>query len=367
MQLFIVTLHIFAIFNQIVMALILWLRKNNTLANKILGLIIIIPVFPFINNLLVYLDKIGPVFFLLYFNASIGLLFGPALLYYFNLMIGREIKFKAKHFVHFIPSLITTIMSLSLLFLNDEEKAAIITRVRSGTDNVTNILSLALLLHILFYLFLSWRMQKKHFLDVQSFYTDFEHTRYRWVRKFIRWLVVLNFLFIAAYLIPALFAPGLMMYADLVAAPFLTFLIYLFILIADFSNQAVFTDAEYKVYEKELAPFNEYIEESVNNQKYGSSALKEEVIVDIQGKLSNLLKEQKPYLDKELNLNKLADLTGVSSHQLSQFINRTHNKKFYDFINFYRVEEAKLLLMDSSRNQFKFIYERWSQLVCFSC
>ena len=58
-------------------------------------------------------------------------------------------------------------------------------------------------------------------------------------------------------------------------------------------------------------------------------------------------------VNNELNINKLANSIGVSSHQLSQFINRTYDKKFYDFINFYRVEEAKVLLTDTSKNNLK--------------
>lgn len=345
MHLFIVTLHIFAIFNQLLMALILWLRKNNTLANKILGLIILIPVFAFVNNLLVYLGEIQPVVIILYLNAAIGLLFGPALLYYFHLMLGKKIKLNWKHIVHLIPSFVAIIISLPLLFLKSEEKEALILRVKGGTDDVSNILSLALLIHILFYLYLSWRIQKKHYADVQSYFTDMEHTRYHWVRKFILWLVFLNILFIVSYAVPAVFAPELMKYADLVATPLLTFLIYLFIFIAGFNNHAVFTTTEFVMYEKELIPFNQFVEEQDDKNKYGDSILKEELIEEIDAKLVRLLNEEKPYLDKELNLNKLANLIGISSHQLSQFINRKYNKNYFDFINSYRVEEAKTKLL----------------------
>ncbi len=353
MRTFIITLHMLTIFNHFLMALILWLRKNNTRANKILGVIIILPTFPFISNLLVYLDKITPVYIFIYISLSIGLLFGPCLLYYFNLMLGRTLQFNRKQLLHFIPSLLAVIVSLSQLFLSHEQKMALIAGIKGGTDDIANILSFFLLLHILSYLFLSWRMQKKHFKELTSFYTDLEHTRYLWVKKFIRWLIILNILFIIAYSIPPIFAPHLMPYADLVAAPSLTFLIYLFIMITGFTNHAVFTDTEYKKYTEELIPFNEYVKETNDQKKYGSATLKEDVIETIREKLLQVLKEHKPYLDKELSLNKLAGSIGINSNQLSQFINRTYHQNFYDFINSYRVEEAKVLLINPDTQNLK--------------
>ncbi len=323
------------------MALILWIRKNNTLANKIIGLIIFIPVVAFTSNLLIYLEIIYPVFILIYLNVAVGLLFGPALLYYFNLMIGKKIKLKWKHLLHLIPSFVAVVVSLPLLFLNQEEKTELLTLVKAGTDDTTNILGLALLLHILSYLFLSWNMQKKHYADVKSFFTGIGHIRYHWIRKFILWLMILNVLFIVAYLIPVIFSPGLMMYADLVATPLLTFLIYLFILITGFSNQAIFTGTQYEVYTKELLPFNEYVEEADSRKKYVTSSLKESQIDELHLELLTHITESKLYFSPDLTIKKLADNLGFQQHHLSQVINQKVNMNFFDFINSYRVEEAK--------------------------
>lgn len=335
------------------MSLILGLRKNNTRANKILALIIVLPAGAFFTNLLVYLDQIGTMFILVYFNVAISLLFGPSLLYYFNLMLGRKVVFQNKQVLHLVPSLVVGIIGLSLISLNTQERDALLDRIRAGTDDMSNILSLVLLIHILSYLFMSWKMQQQHFKDVTSFYTDLEHTKYRWVKLFISSLIGINVLFILCYLLPALFAPHLMMYTDLMVTPFLTFLIYLFIMITGFNNQAVFSDTEYTAYANGLVPFNAYVKETEEGKKYGNAALKEEVLTDIEERLQKILKEQKPYLDKELSINKLSESIGISSHQLSQFINRTYEKNFYDFVNFYRVEETKSLLIDPSNGHFK--------------
>ena len=53
---------------------------------------------------------------------------------------------------------------------------------------------------------------------------------------------------------------------------------------------------------------------------------------------------QKPYLDTELNIFKLAQLHGSSVHELSALINKGFHENFNQFVNRYRVEESKKLL-----------------------
>ncbi len=58
----------------------------------------------------------------------------------------------------------------------------------------------------------------------------------------------------------------------------------------------------------------------------------------------------KPYLKSDLKISELADSLTVPYYQLSQLINDEFLVNFYDFINKYRVEEAKKLLIEDTRN-----------------
>jgi len=60
---------------------------------------------------------------------------------------------------------------------------------------------------------------------------------------------------------------------------------------------------------------------------------------------------QKPYLDSELNLIKLAELIGITPHQLSYIVNTGFNENFFQYINTYRVEKAKELLLQEEMNK----------------
>ncbi len=58
-------------------------------------------------------------------------------------------------------------------------------------------------------------------------------------------------------------------------------------------------------------------------------------------KLKTVLKNEKPYLEPDLTLAKLADLIQISDKELSALLNQHMNISFFDIINKYRVDEVK--------------------------
>ncbi len=54
----------------------------------------------------------------------------------------------------------------------------------------------------------------------------------------------------------------------------------------------------------------------------------------------------KPYLTPSLTLDKLSQMIDVPSRTLSQIINRQFNCNFFEFVNIYRIEEAKVILLN---------------------
>jgi len=56
---------------------------------------------------------------------------------------------------------------------------------------------------------------------------------------------------------------------------------------------------------------------------------------------------EKPYLNSSLTLEQLASQLQLQPRLLSTIINRHFGKNFFEFINGYRIEEAKRLLRSS--------------------
>ncbi len=83
--------------------------------------------------------------------------------------------------------------------------------------------------------------------------------------------------------------------------------------------------------------------------KYGNSKLSYEEGKRYFDKIEQLLRDQKLYLQADLSLQTLAKAVGVSPRQVSETINRFSDRNFANYINSYRVEEAKTLLKSTDK------------------
>ena len=72
-------------------------------------------------------------------------------------------------------------------------------------------------------------------------------------------------------------------------------------------------------------------------------------------KLLKIMREEKLYQNTELNMTLLAEKTGLSNGYLSQIINQKEGKNFFDFVNYYRIEEVKQKLNDAAFNHYSIL------------
>lgn len=98
---------------------------------------------------------------------------------------------------------------------------------------------------------------------------------------------------------------------------------------------------------------NELLEndELVNsNDKYQRSALDQNRSERLANKLNSAMQTEKLYLDSSLTLHKVANHLSVSPNYISQVLNETMNTKFFDFVNQWRIEEAKPKLLNDNQS-----------------
>lgn len=81
--------------------------------------------------------------------------------------------------------------------------------------------------------------------------------------------------------------------------------------------------------------------------KYRKTGLSPVLSREMAAKLRRIMDEEKPYLNTKLRMDDLAGLLGLSRNNTSQVINEHFDRSFFDFINEYRVETAKKLLLES--------------------
>jgi AraC-like DNA-binding protein len=87
-------------------------------------------------------------------------------------------------------------------------------------------------------------------------------------------------------------------------------------------------------------------------KKYEWSTLTPERSERYLNKLLQHMERVKPFTDRELTMQKLAKQVSIPPHHLSQTINEQLGKSFSDFINSYRVAEAKRRLLDPSKSHY---------------
>ncbi len=162
------------------------------------------------------------------------------------------------------------------------------------------------------------------------------------------WFSTLNLLFL-------LFAISWAVYAFLARADVLTdqqdYIITLtMILFVTFQAYLVHNKPEVLIDWKKLKNAKLFI-------KYGKTGMSDSVSLEYKEKLANLMRFEKPYLNPELKLDDLAQMLGISRHHASQVINQHFDKGFFDFINEYRIEEAKSILVKEKNIEYLNIME----------
>lgn len=94
---------------------------------------------------------------------------------------------------------------------------------------------------------------------------------------------------------------------------------------------------------------------AVPAKKYEKSTLTDERSDVYLKKLLLVMETEKPYTDGDLTLAKLASKLSMSAHHLSQIINERLKQNFFDFVNTYRVEEAKRKLIDPAKKHYSLL------------
>lgn len=196
--------------------------------------------------------------------------------------------------------------------------------------------------HVLFSLFLgqamffsviSYLAIVKHQKTVLQYSSDTESVNLFWMERI---LVILLLLVVISLIYNVLFNPG---YMNL----FMNILFLVLILYISF----------YSLRQKEVFPFSETAFEEVLLIDAETALDKDKIkiipdseLIEWKNRLNQFMLSRKPFLDPELNLVKLASLFGTSPHRLSYIINSAYNINFSIFINNYRIDEAKTLLLN---------------------
>ncbi|MCT2406482.1 AraC family transcriptional regulator [Chryseobacterium antibioticum] len=202
-------------------------------------------------------------------------------------------------------------------------------------NSIFNYVFIGLILfQALFYTGLSYFTIRKHKKRIQQFSANTEGINLNW----LEYITIIIFIINIAYVVYNLSY-------DSKALNF--FINTAFLLVIYFVGY-------YSLKQKEIYPLEEKqreelisIDENPEAAEVKKKLISDEEVSKIKNQLEEIMTQQKPYLDSELNLIRLSELLFISTHHLSYVINTGFKKNFFQYVNEYRIDYAKKLLKDS--------------------
>jgi len=260
-------------------------------------------------------------------SSSFILLYGPLLFLYVNDFVGKSRKYDI---LHFVPFLVYNLSLANFYLISDyNQKIQLI----SDYHVLVVVLSVLKSSIIIGYTILSLVLIQRRGYDIKNYYSNTQEVDLRWLR-----FLILSIIFLLIFV----FVARLLDFWDLYAAG-TNFEIIAFVGLSIW----IFLLGYYGL--KKVPVFSNY--PSIPHQiKYAKTRIDDHRAKESANKLSILMAEKRPYLDKQLTLAKLADMLNLPVHHLSQIINDRFQQNFYEFVNSYRVKEMEKLMRDPTNN-----------------
>ncbi|WP_109301786.1 helix-turn-helix domain-containing protein [Aquimarina sp. AU474] len=262
-------------------------------------------------------------------------LLGPLTLYYFLSITDITWKWKTKSLIHFLPFILFVVIiplcsddiinkrqvDYGMLSVFDHRKKSI-----SLLQYMYSFIFIIQFVHLGVYLF-------KNIKRIKT-YTETIKSEYATVDIGIKWARVFNMILIIVLLFSILF-----LYILLVTDIYRRYLDYIYVL----PIGSLFFLISYSLMNTDWKSIDQNIE------KYAKSSLKTENIIAYVKQLNLLMGDKKIYLNNEIRLLDVAKQMDIPSHHVSQIINEHFKSSFFDFINKYRVEEAKNRIVENPK------------------
>ena len=272
---------------------------------------------------------------LLYYTPIDGIFLlsmGPCLYFYVLSVLNKPIlvfrTINLLHLVSFIPYLLFCIYFLTLPF--QQRIDWLILDFNAGTSEM-NWLNGIIYSQTVTYLLLSYKLVNKQLKSTSII--EFEKTQFNigWLKVYL----IINICFITITL------PLCFFIANERTS----------IIIGQLAMDIQFIYMFFKwTLHNDFALIDNHVESSIDN--YSESAtisnrltLNDDIISEQLTKLQTYMDEFKPYLNEACNIQKVSEETGIPLYRLSNLLNSQLHNTFPDFINEYRINSAKRILL----------------------
>ena len=238
--------------------------------------------------------------------------------------------FNKKDLWHFLPALSITLLSIPTFISPSEAQIRDIYAAVTIYDIIANLILIIIPLFI--YWFLAYRKLMQHQRHIRLFSSSLENIDLAWLRYLLWGLAGMILIFLNEMLN---FFPILARFSSILYGFSVYYLAYFTL-----KQDEIFAEKP-----QEILEIKTLIEESEESTVVKKQLLASDQLQVLKQTLVKLMEDRKPYLDSTLSLSKLAQLMQLSTHELSYLINEGFDDNFFSFVNRYRIEESKRILM----------------------
>lgn len=319
---------------------LLILRHGNRVANRFLAVFLAafaVQLFDEFMGVARFYDQVPD---LVALKWTTTLLYGPCLYLYCRAMTSTEpFRIGRMTWLHFLLPATRPPLAVPFFALPEDRKLAFIygqfepaganeelLAWIAGTGTWVNVVQIGV------YVVWSYVVLTRHRREIRDQFSYLERVNLRW----LRFLVISYGLIFLSGVFLFLGADALNIVQEVSIGTYLLFIVVVYAIgFMGLRQPEIFT---------RLIPAADATSNNIASRKYRKSALSTEARQNVLTRLQAYMRKERPYLDNELTLPQLAQGIDVPSHQLSQSINEGLGKSFFDFVNEYRVDEAKQAL-----------------------
>ncbi len=314
----------------LLIAFLLSSGRGKKTSNRLLASFFLLLVFNLTNGILA-----GTGFYIQFprwahLTDGIIFLWGPVLFFYAKSLVYKNFSFRKTDYLHLIPFFVFTVSFLISYhtFEADFQRKIEQAIVEQKLPIQFYVVLGSVYLHIIAYLTSAFREVKKYRARIKDQFSDLEKINLDWL---VFMLGSVGFFFLFSFIHSFL---ALTQFRDFFEYGYMVLLGLVFI----FINVIVM---------KGLRQPEIFAGVEMPEQKRKTPSLSQSEANEIHAKLLACMEDQKPYLDAALTIDQLASRLDISSRKLSETINGS-GQNFFDFINSYRINEAKRLMDQSA-------------------
>ena len=277
-------------------------------------------------------------------------LYGVSIFFYVREMtLPGKYSFLPRQWLHFLPALVHMTFFWSLPFLNAPLFDAILSEgddlspsMINTVDSIISIEVITSILHLAIYLWLSIRVLNAHRKSIKSTFSYDDNISLGWLRNLLYGVLAVYLIWVFEELVSDFIDLSDIFNTMLGAS--MVLLVYSMSFLG--LRQPIIFTGKTAALALERSDTVEDIKE-----KYKTSSLSDDLSQQLVSELQRLMTQDKPHLDSQLSLPQLAEKLGVSVNYLSQIINEQLDQNFFEFVNAYRIDEAKEILIDKRREK----------------